>query len=380
MKNYLIGLVILLLSSCSAPKTIIAENEFDVSNKGINKKQSELIFDYTKSFPNNTQLSIAIIKNGEINFVGIERINDKIKFIENYKNVFEIGSITKVFTATLLSNFVNQQKLRLDDNIQDYLDFKINTEKDITFKELANHTSGLTRMPSNFYTISNILNGITGFGENNPYKHYNEEKLIDYLKKDIELSQEPGIKYEYSNLGFGILGFELAYISNSSYESLLQEKIFIKYKMESSTINRENTRSELVKGLNPNGKTTENWDFGALAGAGAIFSTAEDLSKFALAQFDKENYELTLTQKPTYKIDDDKQIGLGWHILKMENGRELIFHNGGTGGYRSSMGLDIENKNGIIILSNVSAFNEISGNIDELLFELIQTLYETPTL
>ena len=73
--------------------------------------------------------------------------------------------------------------------------------------------------------------------------------------------------------------------------------------MESSTINIENIRSELVKGLNPNGKTTANWDLGALAGAGAIFSTAEDLSKFALAQFDKENNELTLTQKPTYKIN-----------------------------------------------------------------------------
>ena len=235
-------------------------------------------------------------------------------------------------------------------------------------------------MPSNFYTISNVLNEITGFGENNPYKDYNEEKLIDFLKKDIELNQEPGIKFEYSNLGFGILGFELAYISNSSYESLLQEKIFIKYEMESSTINIENIRSELVKGLNPNGKTTANWDLGALAGAGAIFSTAEDLSKFALAQFDKENNELTLTQKPTYKIDDDKQVGLGWHILKMENDRELVFHNGGTGGYRSSMGLDLENKNGIIILSNVSAFNEIDGNIDQLMFELIQTLYETPSL
>ena len=68
------------------------------------------------------------------------------------------------------------------------------------------------------------------------------------------------------------------------------------------------------------------------------------------------------------------QIGLGWHILNMENGRELIWHNGGTAGYTSSMGLDIENKNGIIILSNVSAYNEKMGNIDQLLFELIETL------
>ena len=113
---------------------------------------------------------------------------------------------------------------------------------------------------------------------------------------------------------------------------------------------------------------------GVLAGAGAILSTVEDLSKFALAQFDKENNELILTQEPTFKVNDNMQIGLGWHILKGETGRELIWHNGGTGGYTSSMGLDIENKNGIIILSNVSAFNEKMGNIDQLLFELIETL------
>ena len=117
MEKYLIGLVVLFLSSCSLPKTTIAENEIEVSNNRINKKQSNLIFDNTKLFPNNTQLSIAIIRDGEIDFVGIERTNDTIKLIENYKNVFEIDSITKVFTATLLSNFVNEKKLKLDDNI-----------------------------------------------------------------------------------------------------------------------------------------------------------------------------------------------------------------------------------------------------------------------
>jgi len=283
IKKYLTALVGLLLSSCSNLQTTIAENGIEVSNNGINKKQSELIFDNTKYFPNNTQLSLALIRNGEIDFIGIERTNDTIKLIENYKNFFEIGSMTKVFTATLLSNFVNDQKLKLDDNIQDYLDFKINSKNDITFKELANHTSGLPRLPSNMWTISNLFNSITGFGENNPYKHYNKEKLKDYLTKDVKLSQEPGIKYEYSNLGSGILGFELASISKSSYESLLQEKIFTKYKMESSTSKRKNIQSELVKGLKPNGKTTPNWDFDVLAGAGAIFSTVEDLSKFALA-------------------------------------------------------------------------------------------------
>jgi CubicO group peptidase (beta-lactamase class C family) len=368
MRKYLTALIGLILSSCSNGQTTVAENRIEISNEGITKKQSELLFDNIKSFPNNTQLSIALIKNGKTEYIGIERKNDTIKLIENFKNVFEIGSITKVFTATLLSNFINDQQLKLDDNIQDYLDFKIKSENIITFKELANHTSGLPRLPSNL----NLLL----IDQDNPYKDYDEEKLISYLTKEVELNQEPGIKYEYSNLGAGILGFELATISKSSYESLLQEKIFTKYSMVNSTSTRENVKTELVKGLKPNGKPTSNWDFDALAGGGAIFSTVEDLSKFALAQFDNTNNELSLTQKPTFKVNDNMSIGLGWHILKRKNGGELIWHNGGTGGYTSSMALDLENKNGIIILSNVSAFNKKMGNIDQLCFGLIKTLDE----
>jgi len=366
MKSYLTALIGLVLSSCSNGQSTIAKNGMEMSTDEITKEQSELIYKNTKSFPKNTQLSIALIKNGKIDFIGVKNRNDTIQLIENYKDVFEIGSITKVFTATLLSNFVTDQKLKLEDNIQDYLDFKINTDKTITFKALANHTSGLPRLPSNLHLLL--------VDQDNPYKDYDKEKLTDYLTSKIKLNQDPGIKYEYSNLGAGILGFELAIISNTSYENLLQEKLFEKYKMTNSTSKKENITSNLVKGLKPNGKTTANWDFDALAGGGAIFSTVEDLSKFALAQFDDNNNGLTLTQKPTFKVNKNMSIGLGWHILKRKNGRELIWHNGGTGGYSSSMALDIENRNGIIILSNVSAYNKEMGNIDQLCFGLIKTL------
>ncbi len=368
MKKYLTILVWLAVSSYSYGQITIAKNGIEISNPKISKKQSKLLFENTKSFPNNTQLSIALIKKGKISFIGIERTNNTIKLVENYKHTFEIGSITKVFTATLLSNFVTNQKLKLDSNIQDYLDFKINSQHKITFKQLANHTSGLPRLPSNLNLLS--------VDQNNPYKDYDKEKLKDYLTSDIKLNQKPGIKYDYSNLGAGMLGFELAMISKSSFDSLLQEKIFAKYKMVNSTSKKENIKNKLIKGLKPDGEIASNWDFDVLAGGGAIFSTIEDLSKFALAQFDNKNTELTLTQKPTFKINDYMSIGLGWHILKRKNGGELIWHNGGTGGYTSSMTLDLKNNNGIIILSNVSAFNNNMRNIDQLCFGLLKTLDE----
>jgi len=368
MRKYLTALIPLVLWSCSNGQTTVAENAIEISIEGMTKKQYDLLFDKTKTFPNNTQLSIAFIKNGEVDFIGIERNKDTIRSVENYQDAFEIGSITKVFTATLLSNFVNDQALKLEDNIQDYFNFKIKSENSITFEELANHTAGLPRLPSNL--------NLSRVDQNNPYKDYDVEMLISYLREEVRINQAPGTKYEYSNLGAGVLGFALATISNSSYESLIQEKIFAKYKMVNSTSTRENVETKIIQGLKPNGTTTSNWDFDALAGAGAIFSTVEDLSKFGLAQFDKENSELALTQKPTFKVNDNLSLGLGWHILNRKNEGEWIWHNGGTGGYTSSMALDLENKNGVIILSNVSAFSNNMGNIDQLCFGLMTTLKE----
>jgi len=96
--------------------------------------------------------------------------------------------------------------------------------------------------------------------------------------------------------------------------------------------------------------------------------------KFAQAQFDKSNKELEFTRIPTFEINEEMKIGLGWHILKSENEFKWIWHNGGTAGYSSSMILDVTKKNGVIILSNVSGFNPKMGNIDELSFGIMEQI------
>lgn len=363
-KKYLAIFSSFFFFSCLQGQTKFAENQIKTSKTKISKEQSDLIYEHIKFFPNNTEFSIAVIKNGKVDFIGVKREKDTIKLNENSRSVFEIGSLTKVFTSSLLSDFVVRNDINLNDNIANYIDFNVNDK--ITFQELANHTSGLPRLPSNLNLLS--------VDQNNPYKDYDKEMLISYLTKEVELNQEPGIKYEYSNLGAGVLGFSLSELSGLSYEKLLQERIFEKFKMTKSSSLRAYIKSEIIKGLSPNGTQTSNWDFDALAGAGAILSNTEDLSKFALAQFDKNNTKLILTQKPTFKVNENMSVGLGWHILKTENEGELIWHNGGTGGYTSSMALDIDKQNGVIILSNVSAYHKKMTNIDKLCFELIETL------
>ncbi|MGN6508659.1 MAG: serine hydrolase, partial [Chitinophaga sp.] len=139
--------------------------------------------------------------------------------------------------------------------------------------------------------------------------------------------------------------------------------------MSSQTLNKE-----LVKGQNPGGEVTANWDFDVLFAAGGILSTTADLVKFASAQFNPENTELALTRKPTFKVNENMEIGLGWHLLKSTSGKDLVWHNGGTGGYSSSIAINTNDKTAVIILSNVSAFHPERANIDELCFELMNEI------
>ena len=339
-------------------------NNLTIKSGLITQKQSEIIFENAKIFPNHTQISIAIIKDGKVNYYGIHNKNDTISTVNNQKSVFEIGSISKVFTSTILANFVIDEKINLNDNINGYLKTSFNNNTEISFINLANHTSGLSPLPSNL--------DLTKVNPENPYKEYKEKELEEYLTKHLELLNKE--KYQYSNLGAGLLGYTLSKIENTTYENLLQNKIFSKFNMYNSTSDINKIKGNLVKGLNNEGNDVPNWEFSVLAGAGAIFSTVEDLSQFAISQFDNSNKELKLTRKKTFEVNENMDIGLGWHILKSQSKNFWYWHNGGTGGYSSSMVIDENTKNGIIILSNISAFNPNMGKIDKLCFELMKTI------
>jgi len=367
MKKY--PLVILLFFACSCGHSQVKEAvNAQVTQPGkISKQQTDLIFDMIKVFPDQTQFSIAFIKNGNVHFYGVKRVNDSITAVDNARNVFEIGSITKVFTSTLLAYAVTEGKVKLDDTISDRLGFPLRNAVEISYTQLANHTSGLPRMPSNF-NFSAMLS------PSNPYKNYNNADLESFLKNEMKVMQNPGEKYDYSNVGAGTLGYVLCKIANADFQTLADQKIFSPYGMTNTTTVRSTIENRLVSGLNAQGEVTSNWDLGALTGAGGILSTVEDLSRFAQAQFDSTHTALTLTRTSTFRVNDHLEVGLGWHILHAETGDTWHWHNGGTGGYTSSMAIDVKNKTGIVILTNVSAFHKNMKNIDNLCFELMKGL------
>lgn len=327
---------------------------------------ADLIISHTKDLPNQAQLSVAIIQNDRITYYGVVKENDSIKPADNQGKVFEAGSITKVFTSTLLASLVNEGKIGLTDSINPYYPFPFKEHRKITFLTLANHTSGLPRLPDNL-DLSDA---------SNPYQNYTAKELEAYLKMLMTLENEPSESYSYSNLGAGLLGYTLGLTQGTSLRELLQERVFDRYGMTASFTRSVDAGERLVVGLGADGNPTPNWDFDVLAGGGCLLSTTEDLARFAKAQFNPEERELALTRVPTFEVNDKMKIGLGWHILESETGEEFFWHNGGTGGYSSSMAVNVTGKVAVVILSNVSAFHPASGNIDRLCLELINNAGE----
>ncbi|MBT0810439.1 serine hydrolase [Litoribacter ruber] len=322
------------------------------------EKFASSIFSKVNQFPENTELAIAVISEGVSSYYGTFVGEEAVRPIENHHKVFEIGSITKVFTAAVLATLVNEGQLDLEGEVNTWFPFDFHKNSRITYLQLANHTSGLPRMPSNF----------EGMDPENPFKYYGEEKLEDYLKQQLEISK-PG-DYEYSNLGVGLLGYSMAMSQGKSYEQLVDELVFVKYDMGNTYMRVEDIRRERVQGMNPKGEVVSNWDFDVLSGAGGVLSTLEDLVKFAKANFNEDDKVLALLRESTHSINNTMDMGLGWHILKSQNGNNAYWHNGGTGGYSSSMVIDPVKKTAVIILSNVSGLSSKKENIDKLCFEL----------
>ena len=267
----------------------------------------------------------------------------------NEKSVFEIGSISKVFTTILLSDQVLKGTMALDDPIAKYLPDGVKAPerngKVITLKDLATHTSGLPRMPDNFRPID----------RNNPFLGYEKEQIYEFLTA-YELSRDIGVTYEYSNFGMGLLGHLLELQSGKTYEDLVKERIASTYDMSDTGISfTEAMEAQLAKG-HAYGSEVSNWDITGLAGAGAIRSTASDMLKFIAANIGEADSPIAKAMKFSHKAafkneDTNFEIGLGWHYA---NDGNIVWHNGGTGGYRSFAGFNSDNNTGVVVLTNTN--------------------------
>lgn len=261
--------------------------------------------------------------------------------------LFEIGSITKVFTGLLLQDMADHGEVQLDDPISKYLPASVTVPSrnghEITLRSLATHSSGLPRLPKN---LSPADGG-------NPYADYTVAQMYEFLSS-YKLKRDVGAKSEYSNFGMGLLGHILALRAGTNYEVLVVNRICGPLKMDSTRITlTSELQARFATGHDENGMRTSNWDLPTLAGAGALRSTANDLLKLLSAEMGLTPSPLSnamvKSQTPQGTKGFLSEIGLAWQIDKATG---IIWHNGGTGGYRSYIGFNREKTLGVVVLGN----------------------------
>lgn len=291
--------------------------------------------------------------NGLTRFAAYSSPSDSTSYSED--TLFEIGSITKVFTGLLLAQAVVDGKVRLDTTIAELLpDLKFTDPQvaAITLKQLSTHTSGLPRLPGNH---------LLGTHEGDPYAGYTEELLFTFLKY-TKLTEKPPYPSRYSNLGVGLLGHLLGKVYQTTWEEAVIKHICGPLGLHHTRMSIEELKLPLAK-PHADEKEVKSWHFQAIAGAGALRSTAKDLLRFGYAIAKHQDTPLAkafaLALKPQEPLDGPKShIGLGFFIQTQDQVTEYS-HGGGTGGYRSSLQVIPErNIVRVVLINNASMGGE----------------------
>ncbi|MGD2123689.1 MAG: serine hydrolase domain-containing protein [Gemmatimonadota bacterium] len=280
--------------------------------------------------------------------------------------VFEIGSATKVFTAAVLEGMVDRGEVQFEDPVAQYLPRHVEVpreaEREITLLDLATHRSGLPRMPLNFYPED----------LKNPYADYTVEEMYAFLS-GYELERGIGSEWEYSNLGMGLLGHALSRKAGMSYERLVRNMILDPLDMDDTGIHLAPPAvAPFAQGHNALAEPTPNWDFPTLPGAGALKSTARDMLTFLAANLVDEEGPIFMALRRTHEvripdIQPGLSMALGWLVNKRFEDRPVIWHNGGTGGFHSFIGLDPMGRKGVVVLTNGTQ------SIDDIGFHLLDS-------
>jgi CubicO group peptidase (beta-lactamase class C family) len=291
---------------------------------------------------------VGIVKDGETRVSAYGETVKGSGIAPTGDTVYEIGSITKVFTGILLADQLQRGMVTLDAPVQDYLPASVKLRpKDgvpVTLQHLATHTSGLPRRPGNMSPAD----------RHNPYADYTVGQLYEALGQDW-LRGPPG-QYEYSNFAMGLLGHVLELRAGKTYAELLTERICEPLGMHDT---RPTTTAAMLARLAPPYDETlrlaKNWDLPVLAGAGGVRSTVNDMLKFIQANLAGGNTPLAqairLSHRKRYAIGNTGAMALGWRMSRNER---ILFHSGATGGYRAWLAIVPGRNAGLVVLANTA--------------------------
>src|SRR5215472_4084033 len=233
--------------------------------------------------------------------------------------VFEIGSMSKVFTSLLLMDMVRKGEVALNDPISKYLPSTVKVpernNRQITLADLSTQSSGLPRMPNNFNPKD----------PDNPYADYSVQQMYDFIS-GYTLTRDIGSQFEYSNLGVGLLGHVLTLRAGKSYEDLVRARICDALGMKDTRVTlTPEMKARLAIGHNEAGNPVANWDIPTLAGAGALRSTANDMLTFLAANIGFTKTPLAPAMAAMLDVSRRSgspglDVALAWHIFSSPAG------------------------------------------------------------
>jgi len=356
-KFKIIFVLFLLLINCSSENYKIKKLFLRHNNLISNKKK----FYYSKLNTLFVQMcenedfngSFLVAKNNEIVYKNCNGYaNFETKDTINFNTAFQLASVSKQFTATAIIMLKLQQKLNYDDKITKYfLDFPY---KNITIRDLLNHTSGLpnyVKLEFKDNLNNNISNQIL-------YNYYVEHKP--------DLNFDSGTKFEYSNTNYAFLALLVEKITNQSFEEYLNKTFFVPLKMKNTFLyNKKMLNSLKTQGYYQKWSFAPQNMFDNIYGDKEIFTTTEDLFVWDSALYDNSfinNKEFS----EIFETTDYKEYKFGWVVINISNYGKIIFHTGHWSGYNALFLRDISHKNTIIVLCNVIN-NDIYNKVTQIL-------------
>jgi CubicO group peptidase (beta-lactamase class C family) len=334
-----------LLLCCSAALPLFAQEPSDTEIRKI-------LADRIDTAKQSVGIVVGIVSPKGRRIVAYGHLSKDDQRPLNGDTVFEIGSMTKVFTSLVLMDMVEKGEVSLYDPVAKFLPPDVHVPerggKKITLRDLSTQTSGLPRMPDNFHPAD--------FG--NPYADYSVPQLYQFIS-GYTLTRDIGEKYEYSNLAVGLLGHALARRAGTDYEAMVAARVLKPLEMKDTAVTLSPAmKARLATGHNAVMNPVPNWDLPTLAGAGALRSTAADMLTFLAANLNLIKTPLAKAMAAEISVRrptgvPNLEIAYAWHIFTA-NGKTIYWHNGGTGGYRTFMGYDPAANLGVVALSNAS--------------------------
>ncbi len=336
---------------------------------------------------------VAVIADDLSNIYGFGRTDLRTGRPPDADTLFELGSVTKVFTGILLADYLRESKSSIDTPIVSLLPCSTYRFDDsvriISLKHLVTHTSGLPGMPDCMFSPVAMYRSITA---KNAYSKYTDAMMLETLSGGIG-DRRPGAAFSYSNYGFGLLGLILRNAKNKSYQEMIEGTVARPLGMKDTTIVLDDDRKQRMAtgyrcavriGPFHAAQVADYWDMpDSMAGCGAIRSTGRDMLAFLDAGMGRTRTPLSSALEMTHRVVAEKKsrtlfffrrthkVGMGWmHDNLPETGHAILWHNGGTGGFTSFIGFTKDRRFGVVVLNNTT------NSVDELGLGILDSLYE----